>query len=551
MKRLKLIAINARFVHTNPALFYLKRYIRDLDFETHIEEFTIKEDPFLISKRICSNSPDIIAISVYIWNSAIVDKIIPDIKEKLPWCKIILGGPEVAFNPERWLENHKEIDYIICNGEEAFKGLLVEGLNLKEKKIYKPNPHFNEIPFPYSHEDMDKFKGRFIYYESSRGCPFKCSYCLSSRRDSDLQFKDIEKIKEELSFFKAYNTPLIKFVDRTFNSKKEHYRAIWDYIVKNFSGTRFHFEIYPDHLDQDDLDFLQRVPQDMFQFEMGVQSLNPKTLEAIHRSINEEKLLQNIKKLQEMGNIHLHVDLIAGLPYDSLREFSKSFDRIYSLQCHHLQCGFLKVLPGTEMEEKGNDFGISYNIKAPYTIIQNNWMSKEDIAKLEVIARLLDIYHNGEKFTITEKNLLSLYNSPFKLYEDLANFIKNKNLIISKDWEKAAAILISFNLQKALIEEKLLMDSLRWDWCSNIKLHYYPPLLKSEFTHNIKKKCFSYIEKIINGDNPSEKFKTLSKGDLKQSIFFAPETKDFKGTIHSDYVMFLPNKKAIYFNIEI
>ena len=321
MNSILLLGINARYTHSNPALLYLKSSIADLDKNVSVIEFSTGESAEKIAGEIQSIKPDLLAISVYIWNSFLVKKIIKDIKTSLPGMKIVLGGPEVSYSSGEWMLEFGGIDYIITGGgEAAFRKLADPGLTMDRGVIPGCNPHFSLIRFPYTDDDMKNLKGRYIYYESSRGCPFNCSYCLSSVKGQNVEFRKIDQVRDELDFFSSYNLPLIKFVDRTFNLKKDHYFPVWEHIVKKFSGsgTCFHFEIFPELLDDDDLDFLSGVPSGLFQFEMGIQSTNAETLKEINRSGSWINAEEKIKKLAGMGNIHLHTDLIAGLPFEGL-----------------------------------------------------------------------------------------------------------------------------------------------------------------------------------------------------------------------------------------
>jgi radical SAM superfamily enzyme YgiQ (UPF0313 family) len=554
MNKILLLGINARYSHSNPALLYLKSSIKDLDIRTVIAEFTTGESADKIISELNNIKPDLLAVSVYIWNSFLVKEILSKIKVTLPELKIVLGGPEVSYNSGEWISEFNGIDYIITGGgEAAFRELVISGVNPESKIITGFNPHFSRILFPYSDEDMKLLNGRYIYYESSRGCPFNCSYCLSSVKSQNVEFRNIEQIIEELDFFAGYNLPLIKFVDRTFNLKKEHYIPVWEYIVKKFSGSRtcFHFEIFPELLDNDDLDFLSGVPSGLFQFEMGIQSTKEETLKEIHRSGSWVKAERNIRRLVETGNIHLHTDLIAGLPYETAAEYSDSFNKVYSLGAEHFQGGFLKVLPGTEMYSRSGEYGIVYNPLPPYEITGNRWIEPEEMERLKLVSELVDLLHNSGKFPGTEKFMISLYGEPFDFYNTMAGYFKREDDGSHRKWERQCEILIQMVRSDHADSIEVLTDHLRWDWCSIMKHHHFPEILKSESTVEAKRRGYRYFADQAAGGEYGTCGSAFTKGDLRRSIFFVPESEEFSEIYMKDKMaMFLPDKRIIFFNPE-
>ncbi len=554
MSKILFTGINARYVHSNPAILYLKKTISDLDFHSSVVEFTINESLEKILERIVLEKPDIIVLSVYIWNSSITKLILPELKRFLPGSRIIAGGPEVSYNAADWLKLYPEIDYIITGGGEAgFRELALSDFKHQDRIIRKINYSFNEVAFPYDDEEMKRLSGRFIYYESSRGCPFKCSYCLSSRSDQRLEFRSLEQVESELDFFCHHKPRLVKFVDRTFNSSKEHCRGVWEYIMKNFSPatTRFHFEIYPDLLEKDDFDFLETVPRGLFQFEMGIQTLRDETLSVINRNLKKNGWMEKVRALAEKGNIHLHVDLIAGLPYESYSDFKTSFNPVYSLGADHFQCGFLKILPGTEMSERSAEFGIEYDAAPPYQVKKNFWMGCGEIHRLEDMTELIEIYHNSGRFRVTENFLIENSGTPFDFYERLSTVFRNESPLNYREWEGAAELLKKFAEQYEIPDIPVFFDCLRWDWCSSMKKHHYPEILKSEATVFAKRRGYNYIIKFFHGDKVIFKNIEFSLEELRRSIFFTAGSGLFKErTMDGDYAMFLPDKRVIFFNIE-
>ncbi len=552
MNRILLLGINARYSHSNPALLYLKSSIKDLNLQISHTEFSTGESPEKILDEIIRHRPDLLAISVYIWNSFHVKEILKIIKSSLPELKIVLGGPEVSFSSDEWIAQFSGIDSIITGGgEAAFRELVISGFNAERKVIAGCNPHFSQIRFPYSDEDMKSLKGRYIYYESSRGCPFNCSYCLSSVKSQNVEFRNIDQIADELDFFSCYNLPLVKFVDRTFNLKKDHYLPVWEYIIKKFSGsgTCFHFEIFPELLDNDDLKFLSGVPSGLFQFEMGIQSTKEQTLKEIHRSGSWVKAENNIRKLVEHGNIHLHTDLIAGLPFESAAEYAESFNKVYSLGAEHFQGGFLKVLPGTEMYRISKEYGMVYNPLPPYEINGNRWITPDEMERLKLISELVDLLHNAGKFPGTEKFMISLYGEPFDFYDRMAGYFKRSNDGSHRKWERQCGILIQMVKADHAASLEVLIDNLRWDWCSVMKHHHFPEILKSESTVEAKRLGYRYFANQAAGGEYRFCGSVFSKVDLRRSIFFVPESEEFSKIYMKDKIaMFLPDKRIIFFN---
>jgi radical SAM superfamily enzyme YgiQ (UPF0313 family) len=554
MRKILLTGINARYVHSNLAILYLKKTVSELPYNTVIAEFSINEKPEKIIRYIKDEQPDIIALSVYIWNSEIIKSILPELKKILPQLKIVCGGPEVSYNAGEWLMLHPEIDYIITGGgESAFRELALSEFNSDEKIISRINLPFADIAFPYSDEEMKRLAGRFIYYESSRGCPFRCSYCLSSRSDQKLDFRRIDQVKDELDFFKFHKPKLVKFVDRTFNSRKEHYRGIWEYVVNNFSAgsTLFHFEIYPDLLDSDDTAFLSTVPAGLFQFEMGIQSLNSETLAAINRSVRKNGWMDNVNAIADGGNIHLHVDLIAGLPYESYNDFKDSFDTVRGTGAHHFQCGFLKVLPGTEMRERSGEFGLEFSPLPPYQVKRNRWINYDEMQRLEGMADLLEIFYNSGRFTETERYLSDKSGSAFSFYEKLGELYRISSELNCREWGGAAALLLKFAEETGITVKNVLTDYLRWDWCRSMKLHHYPAVISSDYTTEVKRKGYNYILKFSEKGIISFHGVQFSQDELRRGIFFKAESDEFISRMNiPGYCLILPDKRNMAFEIE-
>ena len=543
MKKLLFVGINARYTHSNLSLRYLRNFVAKLEYESEILEFSINQDFLQILEQIEHTQSDILAFSVYIWNTEITFLLLSEIKKIMPEIKIILGGPEVSYNPEDWLSKFSEIDFIVCGaGEAGLKYLLENKLNTQNAIIRMKNPHFSKIPFPYLQSDFPEIKDKYIYYESSRGCSFKCSYCLSSRLDQALEFRNIDIVKRELEFLIEQQPRIIKFVDRTFNAKKEHSREIWKFLIKLDPHITFHFEIHPELLEDEDLQILKTCPKGLFQFEIGIQSTNPATLKAIHRVNNWEKTTSIVHQLMSFGNIHIHVDLIAGLPFEDMSEFERSFNDIFNLNADHFQLGFLKILPGTEMAENAKFFGIISTKTSPYIILKNNWLSFSEINKIHKIETLLETFSNSNKFKITLKYLIPKFKSSFIFFNQLLDFLKTNNFDLhTKNWQKNGVELIQFANIKFPDQIDFFFDCLRWDWCLQAKSHYYPEFLRSEL--NVKAKQIG--KKLLNSQKIIGKMKLknieFTISDLKRAIYFIPASDEFKqkNLLVSEIVIFI------------
>lgn len=540
--KILLIGINARYTHSNLAIRYLRNSIQDLDFETAIAEYSINQTELDILQDIYLRKPEIIAFSVYIWNSELIRKLLPEIKKLLPNSKLILGGPQVSYNQQKWLNNFNQIDHIIAgSGEAGFIFLAKNNFKYEQKLISRSNLHFSQIPFPYLENDFPEMKHKYIYYESSRGCSFKCSYCLSSRSDQKLEFRNIEQVERELNWLLNKNPKIIKFVDRTFNIKPEFSRQIWQFLIKKETSTKFHFEIHPELLQETDFKILAESPVDRFQFEIGIQSTNSETLKAINRSQNWQKIKKNVSRLLDLKNIHLHVDLIAGLPFEEKQKLIKSFNDIISLSAHHFQLGFLKILPGTEMQEKANEYELVYQQHPPYQILRTKWLTTEDLFHFLQIEKLVNAIYNSENFVTTYQMLVAEFYSPFIFFEILLHFcLKQETDLNKRDWQNVAKILLEFvkvNLPAALI---LITDCLRWDWCQIAAGHHYPVFIDSPVSKQWKKEGQELLKTLNNENN------RLQISQIKRSIYFKPDSKDFKYklNLNNSIYTFVPLEKG-------
>lgn len=549
MNKVLLLALNARYVHSNLALLYIQKYIEPVCPGTVILERGINEKNEQILAAITAGRPSVIAISVYIWNTLKVKELLPELRRLLPETIIVLGGPDAGYNAADWFSSACAPDYIVSGaGEAGMLKLAASGFSLDEKLIREKNPPFSQIPFPYNKSDMEHLAGRFIYYESSRGCPFRCSYCLSSRDDQGLEFRPVSMVCDELDFITSFGPVLVKFVDRTFNSRRDHYRPIWEHIVRNpgSAKTTFHFEIYPGLLDDDDLDFLSGVPAGLFQFEIGIQSVQSSTLEAIHR-VMDRRSYEIIERLVSKGNIHIHLDLIAGLPYEDYAGFAGSFNRVMGLKPHHFQPGILKVLPGTEMMERSAGYGLAWSADPPYAVESTKWVNAGEMRVITRIAGLVEAIYNSGRFNETCRCMTAHYGSAFRFYEQLAEHDAPGQA--GRDWSDYASLLISLVNTGCRGRLPLLMDCLRWDWCSSGRLHHYPAVLKSAQTAEAKRSGYNYFIRQSQGGIINAGGISFTKDELRHSIFFVPETAEFRERVMSaGRALFLPDKRIIFFD---
>ena len=436
-----LVAINAKYIHSNLAVYSLRSYARTFGYAPELLEFTINQQKDQILKGIYEAKPDLLCFSCYIWNLSYVEEIIEDIKKILPKITIWAGGPEVSYDAPQFLKRHPEVDGIMCaEGEQTLTELIryyeteksqgksldeINGIVYQENRMIHQTPlrdimNMDDLVFPY--EDLKDFEHKIIYYESSRGCPFSCSYCLSSI-DKKLRFRSFSLVEKELEFFLAHKVPQVKFVDRTFNCKKSHAIAIWTYIKEHDNGiTNFHFEVAADLLTEDEIALIQTMRPGLIQLEIGVQSTNEKTLAEIHRKTDFEEITRKVKAVQKGENVHQHLDLIAGLPYENYESFGHSFNDVYALKPEQLQLGFLKVLKGSYMAEAAEGYGCVHKAKPPYEVLGTRWLSYKEILKLKGVEEMVEVYYNSGQFQKTIRAMEHLFETAFSMYEELADF---------------------------------------------------------------------------------------------------------------------------------
>ena len=440
--KILLAACNAKYIHSNLAVYDLKAYSSDYDKEVLLREYTINQPKDEILKDIYGSGADVVCFSCYIWNISFVRELIRDLAKILPETAFWAGGPEVSYDAEKFLTEMPEMTGVLVGeGEKTFHDLLeyyidgkrslgeIRGIAYRDGEEIRHNGwrelmNLSEIPFVYQH--LEEFENRIIYYESSRGCPFSCSYCLSSI-DKKLRFRDLELVKKELQFFLDHKVPQVKFVDRTFNCKQEHAMAIWKYILEHDNGvTNFHFEVSADLLRDEEMDLMAKMRPGLIQLEIGVQSTNPETIRAIHRHMDLDKLKRCVDRVHSFRNIHQHLDLIAGLPYEDYDTFHRSFNDVYQMKPDQLQLGFLKVLKGSLMQGEAEKYGIVHKEKEPYEVLSTNWLPYGDVLKLKAVESMVEVYYNSGQFQHTLEYLVPLAKDAFTFYESLGAFYEKK-----------------------------------------------------------------------------------------------------------------------------
>lgn len=473
-----LVAVNAKYIHSNPAVYSLKRFAGEYTDAVEIAEYTINNRMEDILEDIYRRKPDVIGFSCYIWNIGMVEKLMGELHKLLPALPVFLGGPEVTYDADKLLRKYPYLTGIfIGEGEATFAQVVkyyvkknpesledIPGLMLRSGMTPVRKPlNLTDVPFLY--DDMAPFTNRIIYYETQRGCPFRCSYCLSSI-DKTVRFRDIEVVKKELAFFLEKKVKQVKFVDRTFNCNHDHAMAVWQYLYDHDNGvTNFHFEIAGDILREDEIALVAKMRPGLVQFEIGVQSTNTDTLREIRRVMDIEKLKQVVAALKAAHNVHIHLDLIAGLPYEDYDSFSRSFDDVYAMEPEQLQLGFLKVLKGSYMAEMAESYGLVYTDYAPYEVLYTNWLSFTEICRLKRIEEMVEIYYNSGQFAHSLPVMIADFGQgAFAFYEALADFYEEQGFFVetpSRIYRYQALLSFAKSIhpeRQELYKELLLFD---------------------------------------------------------------------------------------------
>lgn len=489
--KILLAACNAKYIHSNLAVYDLKAYSSDYDEHVILKEYTINQPKDEILKDIYSSGADVVCFSCYIWNISFVRELIRDLVKILPKTAFWAGGPEVSYDAEKFLTEMPEMTGVMVGeGEKTFHDLLefyIDGKDSLEEisgiayrtgdKIihngWRELMDLSAIPFVYEH--LEKFENRIIYYESSRGCPFSCSYCLSSI-DKKLRFRDLELVKKELQFFLDHRVSQVKFVDRTFNCKHEHAMTIWKYILEHDNGvTNFHFEISADLLREEEMELMSQMRPGLIQLEIGVQSTNPETIRAIHRHMDLKKLEHCVNRVHSFRNIHQHLDLIAGLPYEDYDTFHQSFNDVYQMKPDQLQLGFLKVLKGSLMQKEAEVYGIVYKEKEPYEVLSTNWLTYGEVLKLKMVESMVEVYYNSGQFWHTLEYLVPFEKDAFTFYEKLGSFYEKKGYSeISHSRMRRYEILLEYLKEETDVPAEVAAQKMLYDLYLREKLKKRP-----------------------------------------------------------------------------
>ncbi len=498
-KNVVLAAVNAKYIHSNLAVYSLKAYAGQAGHPVKLKEYTINQPFGEILKDLYQSQPGLLCFSCYIWNKTLIDDLAAEIHKLLPETQIWVGGPEVTYCARAYLEAHPAVNGVLrAEGEASFLELVkhvrldcaaqeledIPGLTFRRAGIiYETDERelldMDELPFPYG--NLEDFTNRIIYYESSRGCPFSCSYCLSSL-DKKLRFRSLDLVKKELRFFIDQKVPQVKFVDRTFNCNRARALEIWRFLVEQDQGvTNFHFEIGADLLGPEEIACMRTMRPGLIQLEIGVQSVNPNTIREIDRAMDLEKLEANVAQIHQGKNIHQHLDLIAGLPYEGYESFRQSFNRVYRMQPQQLQLGFLKVLKGSRMERMAEEYGCVYLEREPYEVLKTNWISYGEILSLKQVESMVEIYYNSGQFEHTLPLLEGLFSSPFALYEELGRFYEEKGYgQISHSRMRRYEILLEFLEERNQERLEAAREAMTVDLYSREKLKSRPDWMSGQ-----------------------------------------------------------------------
>ncbi len=562
-----LVAINAKYIHTSLAVRSIYTYCKENNTNINIKEFTINNDEDTIINEIYEEKPDFLGFSCYIWNVNIILDIISTIKKLLPDIKIFVGGPEVSYDYEYIFE--KGVD-IVCigEGEQTVKELVdkfnttkyidksfesIEGIAFKvnnnliitnDRKLLE----LDKIPFVYK-EGLYGTENKILYYEASRGCPYSCQYCLSSL-EKGLRFLTEERVKQDLDFFLKNNVKQVKFVDRTFNCNKKFALLIWNYLIDNDNGmTNFHFEISADIIDEDMINTLKKARVGLFQFEIGVQSTNNNTLDEIKRKTNLKKLFDRVNEIKKLKNIHQHLDLIAGLPFEDYEIFKKSFNDVFKVYPEQFQLGFLKLLKGSGLRINAKKYGIVYKDKAPYEVLYTNLINYDKMTTLKNIEEMVEIYYNSGKAINTIKYGIKFFKSPFDFFENLVTYwINNKYNNISHSKMKLYEIIYTFLSSIDGINSSILNEIIKFDILLNDNIKSLPVWINTQYNNEFKEKERRFYN---NEENIKKYLPHLEKYGAKQisrMCYFEKFNIDIENIINSNFEQIDKKENYILFD---
>ncbi|NMA66035.1 MAG: DUF4080 domain-containing protein [Clostridiaceae bacterium] len=481
-----LVAVNAKYEHEGLAVWYLKAACKEKDIPVIVRQYSINDSMQRIWSSILEVNPDVVAFSCYIWNRRFILDLVDDLKKARPQTVIIIGGPETSYE-------ESEKDYYSAGADLIIKGegenklplvleaLKTEGLNVAKSLIDEKNicMDYSEYISPFCSEYLERIKDRIAYIESSRGCPYRCSYCLSSE-SKKLKLFPLDKVEKDIEALVKAGAKVIKFVDRSFNINEEHSLRVWKFIRKfQDQNVTFHFEVNPDRLTDAQMSTLLNMPKGLVQIEAGIQSVNTETLKSVSRVMNVDIAIENLKILANQGNVHVHTDLIAGLPYENIDSFINSFNRVYEVNAHHLQLGFLKLIHGTRIRREADLHGYKYRAYPPYEIIENRYLTSNDILRLKRVEEVLDRTYNSGRFILTLKYLLNYFSTPFELYESFSDYLADKGMLFMPiSAVRLFKTLREFALGIPSIDDFALDSYIALDYASSLKNTVLPDFLK-------------------------------------------------------------------------
>ncbi len=510
MKSVTLIALNAKYCHTSLAIRSIGTACLEKGIKTTYLEHSVNEPFRELIKAVLHCQSDVYAFSCYLWNIELIKKICVDLKQMRPECEILLGGPEVSYDPEEY----SFADVVVCGeGEISIPDYLLGNVSGKIIQGRVVNP-LDKLSFCYSDQDLEENKHRLIYYESSRGCPYSCSYCLSSV-EKGVRFKSVETVCAELKRFDDSKVDLVKFVDRTFNADRKRAMEIWKFAAEQCKHTKFHFELAGELLKEEELSFLSTVPKDKFQFEIGIQSTHEKTLDAVDRKGNLSLLFDRIRRLLIAGNIHVHTDLIVGMPYESYEVFKQSFNDVYTLSSDCLQVGFLKLLKGSKIRRESERFHYRYSSTAPYEIYDNDFITEKQVFRLEMIAETVERFYNSHAFEKSLESVISKFASPFDFYEEFSKEFDNRGAVAQK---KLYEVLYDFYLNH-FGEDNLFSEWLRFDWTKQTKGAPTPVYLTKQ--ESLQPLLFQLLEDQEFKDTYLPDLANMKNKDIIKRVFLA------------------------------
>ncbi len=544
-------ALNSKYIHSALAPWCLKSYCGDDCGEIRIREFTINESLESILATVYHEKAQVVAFSCHIWDIGQTLRLCSDLKMISPETVIVLGGPEVSFDAPSIMEENTAVDFVICGeGERPFKQLLktilkgmptegsgclenIAGLEYINGIVFRKNgcvisnescvppENLDMLPSPYSADMLESLGNRILYYESSRGCPFSCSYCLSSTTKG-VRYLSLDRVKADIDMFHNYGVKQVKFVDRTFNCNKKRAMAVFRHIIDSFGeGINFHFEVAADLFDDEMIELLSRANPGLIQLEIGIQSFNEKTLEAVDRKTDSMLLYKNVSRLLKAGNIHIHLDLIAGLPYEDFQSFGQSFDRVYSLCPHQLQLGFLKLLKGSRIRREADKHGYLFRDYPPYEVLRNHYLAYDEMTVLKGIEDLVDKYHNSGRFVRTLEYVTDMM-APFDFYLGLYRYC-SENRIMEAPVPARELYGILYKYIKTLINESEdIKDLLKLDFLASDISGHLPESLKSDLPGDFKKSCHEFLHDISNITEYLPRFEGIPASQILKKIHIEP-----------------------------